>query len=78
MKCEHFCNGHCCTSDCPNIQCDMADDKWGFGIAEDMGLERIRCSDCVYYDKRCDCDDCYFNGSAECPENGGNGSENNS
>lgn len=78
MKCEHFCNWHCCTSDCPNIQCDMADDKWGFGIAEDMGLERIRCSDCVYADKRCDCDDCYFKGGEECPENGGNGCENNS
>lgn len=68
MKCEHFCNGHCCTSDCPNIQCDMADEKWGFGIASDMGLERIRCSDCVYYDKRCDCDDCYFKGVKECPK----------
>ena len=78
MKCECFCNGHCSTSDCPNIQCDMADDKWGFGIASDMGLERIRCSDCVYADKRCTCDDCYFKGGKECPENGGNGCENNS
>lgn len=75
MKCDRFCNEHCVTSDCPNIQCDMADDKWGFGIAEDMGLERIRCCDCVYQDRHCGCDDCCFRGSSECPESGGASNE---
>lgn len=71
MKCEHFCNYHCCTSDCPHIQCDACDEYWGNGIAEDIGLERIKCSECQYYDKRCTCEDCYFKGSEECPEYGG-------
>ena len=71
MICEHFCNYHCSTSDCPDIQCDMADNKWGYGIAEDMGLERIDCKDCAYNDKHCTCEDCYFKDSSDCPECGG-------
>lgn len=66
-KCENFCNAHCCTSDCPHIQYDAADEMWGYGIADDMGLERVRCKDCLYADKRCTCKDCYFQGSNECP-----------
>lgn len=70
MKCEQFCNYHCSTDDCPNIQYDAADQYWGFGIADDIGLERIKCRDCLYADKRCTCEDCYFMGSEECPETG--------
>lgn len=69
-KCERFCNGHCTTSDCPNIQCDMADDEYGYGIAEDMGLKRIKCGDCYYDDKRCTCEDCYLRGGEYCPNVG--------
>lgn len=68
MKCEHFCNYHCSTSDCPNIQYEAANEYWGYGIADDMGLERIRCSECQYADKHRTCEDCYFKGSPECPE----------
>lgn len=71
MKCDKFCNYHCCTSDCPNIQYEECDAKWGDGIADDIGMERVKCKDCVYSDKHCGCDDCYFQGSKECPETGG-------
>lgn len=70
MKCECFCNYHCSTNDCPNIQGDIATERYGDGIAEDMGLYRVECKDCIYSDKRCTCDDCYFKGSAECPKEG--------
>lgn len=76
MKCERFCNYHCSTDDCPDIQCDAADEMWGGGIAEDMGLCRIECRDCLYADKRCTCKDCYFMGSEECPETGKGGTKN--
>lgn len=59
-------NRHCISSDCPNIQCDMCDDKWGYGIAEDIGLSRIKCSECDY--RRGDCDDCIIKGTPPCPE----------
>ena len=49
---------------------------FGYGIAEDMGLERIECRDCLYADKRCTCEDCYFMGSEECPETGKEETEN--
>ncbi len=43
--CDSFVSYHCGT-DCPNIQADIADEKFGDGIAADMGLERIKCRDC--------------------------------
>lgn len=67
MKCENFCNWHCSTTDCPNIQCDEFEEYWDVP-AEDTGLERIKCKDCRYNDKHCGCDDCYFKSSKECPE----------
>lgn len=72
MKCEHFCNYHCSTSDCPNIQCDFIEGYYDIPCS-DAGYERIMCRDCRYADKRCTCDDCYFKGGEECPENGGKG-----
>lgn len=69
--CERFCNVHCSTSDCPNIQCDMADEKWGYGISDDIGLNRIECKDCHYNFKHCTCDDCYFQGGKDCPKYAG-------
>lgn len=70
MKCEHFCNYHCCTNDCPHIQCDEFEQTWDLPASE-VGLERIKCKDCIYNDKHCDCNDCYFGGSKDCPKNGG-------
>lgn len=69
-KCDMFCNYHCSTDDCPNIQYDSVEQYWGFGIAADIGLHRIRCRDCIYYDKRCSCGDCYFYDTMECPKTG--------
>ena len=31
-----------CSLDCPNFQIDMLDDRYGYGISDDIGLERIR------------------------------------
>ena len=70
MKCENFCNYHCCTSACPDIQCDEFEEWYGIP-ASDSGLERIDCKDCIYNEKNCDCDDCYLQGSEYCPEFGG-------
>lgn len=44
---ECFVNGHCCY-DCPNFDIQTADERYGYGIAEDMGLEEIECKDCFY------------------------------
>lgn len=67
-KCGYFCNVHCTNSDCPNIQYDEVENIWGAGIAEDMGMERVKCGECYYTDRRCGCDDCLFYDSMDCPE----------
>ena len=36
-----FVNSHC-SLDCPNAEYEMADDRYGFGIADDMGLEKVK------------------------------------
>lgn len=59
-KCENFCNYHCITNDCPNIQVDTIDELYGYGIASDMGIERISCKRCEWNDRNCTCRDCYF------------------
>lgn len=66
-KCKHFCNYHCSTSDCPNIQCDMFEEKYDLPSSE-IGLERTACKYCQYNDKNFTCDDCLFKGSMYCPE----------
>lgn len=53
-----FANYHCSTMDCPNIQYDAVDEQWGYGIADDCGMERIKCKDCYYNSGQCE--DCYF------------------
>lgn len=60
-----FVNYHC-SLDCPNAEYEMADDRYGFGIADDMGLEKISCKQCRYNTGRCE--DCLFEHSKECPE----------
>lgn len=60
-----FVNAHC-SIDCPNFQFDIADERYGYGIAEDMGLERISCKECFYNTGKSD--DCLF--FKECDSNG--------
>ena len=61
-----FTCGHCCTDACPNIQYDACEQYWGYGIAEDCGLERVKCSKC--YLNSGECEDCLFQHSEDCPE----------
>lgn len=65
MKKKCFVNPHC-VWDCPNFAIDRINDKYGYGIAEDMGLEEIKCKDCHYETGKCE--DCLFYGSKDCPE----------
>lgn len=60
-----FVNSHC-SLDCPNAEYEMADDRYGFGIADDMGLEKVSCKQCRYNTGRCE--DCLLEHSKECPE----------
>lgn len=59
-KCERFCNGNC-TVNCPNQTVDGFEDKWDLPASE-IGLERVKCSNCNYRDSDCTCYDCYFVG----------------
>lgn len=65
-KCEHFCNYHCCSNDCPNIQYDTIDEKYGYGIADDIGLKQTVCKSCNYNEIYCTCEDCYLLYSKYC------------
>ena len=65
MKCAYFCNSHCCSYDCPNIQCDIFEERYDLPC-NDVGLERLSCKQCSYNDKYCTCDDCLFLGSEDC------------
>lgn len=60
-----FTNVHC-SYDCPNFQIDMVNERYGYGIANDMGLKKISCKDCRYNSGRCA--DCLFEHSKKCPE----------
>lgn len=62
---ECYVNPHCITSDCPDIAYEMCEDAWGYGIPEDLGIERIKCSDCLY-NQEGTCEDCLLNGSKDC------------
>lgn len=53
-----FTSCHCTCGDCPNVQYDIANNRYGFGIAEDMGLEKISCKECRYNTGKCK--DCLF------------------
>lgn len=65
-RCFAFTNYHCSLTDCPNIQYEACDEKWGCGIADDCGMKRIQCNECYW--NTFECKDCYFEGSPECPE----------
>lgn len=59
-----FVNGHC-GYDCPNNAVFYIDDKYGFGIAEDIGFREIKCSECYY--ESGECKDCLFSNTEHCP-----------
>lgn len=59
-----FVNGHCCY-DCPNFEIQMANEKYGYGIADDMGLKEIKCSECCW-EKNAECIDCLFANTENC------------
>lgn len=59
-----FVNAHC-SSDCPNFDVDMVNDRYGYGIADDMGLAVVKCKDCIYNSETCD--NCLFQCSKDCP-----------
>lgn len=61
-----FVNYHCSNGDCPNTEHEMADDRYGYGTADDMGLEKISCKQCRYNTGRCE--DCLFEHSKDCHE----------
>ena len=59
-----FVPSECCTNYCPNIQVDMAAEKWGdYQVASDAGYEKIKCKDCHYMTFQCK--DCMFLGNTE-------------
>lgn len=61
-----FTSCHCTCGDCPNAQYDAANNRYGFGIAEDMGLEKISCKECRYNTGKCE--DCLFFDGSECAD----------
>lgn len=60
-----FANSHCISDDCPNIRFERCNDYWGEGIAEDCGMTKTKCKDCMYY-KLNKCEDCLFYKSDKC------------
>lgn len=60
-----FVNAHC-SYDCLNFQIDIANERYGYGIADDMGFEKVSCKDCCY--NSCECKNCLFEYSRDCPE----------
>lgn len=59
-----FCATECIDGYCPNVQYDAADDKWGSGIADDIGLKKTSCGKCSYNTGRCV--DCTFVNTDRC------------
>ena len=66
---ECFTCAWCCTTRCPNIEYDTADERFGYGIADDIGLKRVTCSKCFLNSYQCK--DCYLENTEDCPEIGG-------
>ena len=48
----------------------MVDERYGYGIADDIGLEEISCKQCLYNSGKCE--DCLFVKSKDCPKNNNN------
>lgn len=60
-----FVNAHC-SFDCPNFQIDIVNERYGYGIAEDMGFKEISCKECYYNTGKCE--DCLFFNGSECAD----------
>lgn len=67
-KCEHFTNGRC-AYECPNISIDSWEDHFELDAKRELGIERVICRECRFFDDNCTCDDCYFKFSKDCPNN---------
>ncbi len=63
-----FCHSCCVDGSCPNAQIESMDDKYGYGIAEDVGMKKIKCSECIYFSD--DCKDCIFEETDYCSQKG--------
>lgn len=70
MKCKGFSNIACINGNCPNAEYEAVNEKYGFGIADDMGLETVTCSKCYY--NTGNCKDCMFEGTEDCDKGGKN------
>lgn len=64
---ECFVNGHCCY-DCPNFEIQTVEERYGAGIADDIGLEEVECKNCYYNSG--ECKDCLLKNSPDCPKYG--------
>lgn len=53
-----------CSVYCPNAAIEAYDERYGYGLAEDMGYQEISCKDCMYNTGRCE--DCLFYKSEDC------------
>jgi len=62
---ECFVNGHCCY-DCPNFEIQTVEERYGAGIADDMGLEEVECKNCYYNSG--ECKNCLLENSPDCPK----------
>lgn len=61
-----FCADQCFNGECPNAQYEAADERWGYGIADDMGLGKIKCMQCIYNTGKCE--DCSFEDTEYCKQ----------
>lgn len=66
MHKECFTAVQCTDGRCPNAEIDMCDERYGFGIAEDIGLHETYCSRCMYNTGQCK--DCLFIDNEICEE----------
>ncbi len=62
-----FCSFACVDGHrCPNAQIEAVNDKYGYGIADDIGLEPVPCSKCRYNSGQCS--DCIFQNTDYCSD----------
>ncbi len=66
-ECKDFCAVQCTDGRCPNVQYEACDQTYGYGIADDCGMEKISCKKCMYNTGLCK--DCLFENEKECPKN---------
>lgn len=53
-----------CSYNCPNAAIEAYDERYGYGLAADMGYKKIKCKDCMYNTGKCE--DCLFYKSEDC------------